>query len=121
MRQNSRNGFYFSLNIPIFSRFDVRNQVKFAQLNILRHQLKLENSQKVILKDIQQARFNSEAAKIAYQFTQKKYDNVRSTVFELNDSKTRKVQSESEMLQAQFEYIFKYMILRAYVGGSVRL
>ena len=135
MRQNSRNGFYFSLNIPIFSRFDVRNQVKLAQLNILRHRMKLENDQKAILKDIHQAQFNSEAAKakyavaqksmeaakIAYQFTQEKYDNGRSTVFELNDSKARKVQSEAEMLQARFEYVFKSMILQFYLGGSVRL
>jgi outer membrane protein len=133
-RNNNRNNFYFSLNIPIFNRHDVIGQVKSAKLNVLRQELELENTKKVFVKEVQQAHLNAETAKtrfeaaqkglesatLAYEFTQKRYDAGKGTIFELNESKNRKNQTEFEMLQAQYEYIFRCKILDFYYGNDIR-
>ena len=40
----------------------------------------------------------------------------RSTIFDYNDAKTRIERSESEMVQAKFEFIFRRKILDFYAG-----
>ena len=109
-------------------------QVKSAKLNVLRQELELENTKKALVKEVQQAALNAETAKtrfetaqkvleaasLAYEFTQKRFDVGKGTIFELNESRNRKNQTEFEMLQAQYEYIFRRKILDFYYGNEIR-
>lgn len=124
-----------SLSIPIFNRFAVRNSVRQARLQVSNQQLSLELSHKQLLKEIQQAYYNSvtsrdkfiasqksiEASAIAMQYAEEKYAAGRGTIFEFNDSKTRLIKSKSDLAQTRYEYIFRTKILDFYTGKPITL
>lgn len=51
-----------SLSVPIFNRYETRNNIKSAQLNRYNQQLQLDNVKKGLYKEIQQAYYNAVAA-----------------------------------------------------------
>ena len=124
-----------SLNIPIFNRFAVRNQVKSARLNIQNQQLALDNVKKTLFKEIQTAYLNATAAQAKYNSStkavtasqesfksaQERYETGKSSVFEFNEAKTRLIQSLSEQIQSKYDFIFRSKILDFYNGLSIEL
>ena len=124
-----------SLNIPIFNRFAVKNQVKSARLNIQDQQLILDNTKKKLYKEIQTAYLNAVAAQTKYsssvkavdasresfKYAEERYEIGKSTVFEFNDAKTKLIQSLSEQIQAKYDYIFCAKILDFYNGMAITL
>ncbi|MDR1937907.1 MAG: TolC family protein [Tannerellaceae bacterium] len=135
MRQNERKTIGLSLNIPIFNRFEVRNSVRSARVGIISQELSMENTKKVLYKEIQQAYFNAtsaqekytastqsvEASREAFKYAEERYATGKSTVFEYNESKTKYAQSLSEQAQAKYDYIFRSKILDFYNGVSITL
>jgi len=124
-----------SLNIPIFNRFAVRNQVRSAKLNISNQQLELENVKKTLYKEIETAYLNATAAQEKYRasekavkataesfkYAQERYETGKSSVFEFNEARTRFIQSQSEQIQAKYDYIFRTKILDFYNGIPIGL
>jgi len=124
-----------NLNIPIFNRFAVRNQVQIAHLNIQDQQLTLENTKKQLFKEIQTAHANATAAQAKYsaaqkaaeasqesfKYAQERYEIGKSTVFEFNEAQTRLTQSLSEQIRAKYDYLFSTKILDFYNGMPIRL
>jgi outer membrane protein len=135
LRQNERKTIGLSLNIPIFSRYEVRNSVRSARVGIIAQELAMENIKKALYKEIQQAYFNAtsaqekyaastqsvEASREALKYAEERYATGKSTVFEYNESKTKYAQSLSEQAQAKFDYIFRNKILEFYNGQPIRL
>jgi outer membrane protein len=135
LKNNGSEYIGFSLNIPIFNRYSVRNQVKSARLNIDNQQLVLENTKKTLFKEIQTAYQNAIAAQEKYKASGKaitaasesfdaaniKYENGKSTVFEFNEAKNRLLKSQSESIQAKYDYIFRTKILDFYNGIPIKL
>ena len=99
-----------------------------TKLSIENQELAISQAQKDLKKDIQQAFYNAvaaeqkykaadetyNAAKIAYRFSNESYSAGRATLLELNESKNRLFKSESEMLQAKYEYIYRVQVLDFY-------
>ena len=54
-KQNGQKIVGFSLSIPLFNRFQVRNSVRTARINIINRELLMENTKKTLYKEIQQA------------------------------------------------------------------
>ena len=54
------------------------------------------------------------AAEIAYRYSKESYDAGRATLLELNESKNRLFKSQSEMLQAKYEYMYRIAVLKFY-------
>jgi len=127
--KNNRNE-YFGLNlqIPIFNRYATRNNVKTAQMNMQLQELQLENSKKILYKEIQQAYYNAltssekyKSAEAAYASAEKsfgymkeKLDNGRATMYEYNDSKTGMTRALSNRTQAKYDFILRKKILEFY-------
>ena len=123
------------LSIPVFNRFEVRNQVRSAQINIYDQQLILENNKKTLYKEIQTAyknatgaqekyRASSRAVKAAsesFDYIRKHYELGKATVFEFNEARTRYIQSLSEQVQAKYEFILRTKILDFYNGIPISL
>jgi len=115
----------FSLSVPIFNKMETRNQVKTAKLNADNYKLNLDNTKIELRKTVQQAYFNATAAKAkwdaalkseqaskeAYRFANQKFENGKATVYELFQAKSNLSQSESEVVQSKYEYIFRLKIL----------
>ncbi|MDR1879895.1 MAG: TolC family protein, partial [Tannerellaceae bacterium] len=135
LKTNEGKTIGFSLSIPIFNRFQVRNSVRTARINIINRELMVENSKKALYKEIQQAFYNATAAqekykaseksvdasKEAFSYAQERYNAGKSTVFEYNESKTKYAQSLSEQAQAKYNFIFRAKILDFYNGISLTL
>ncbi len=135
LKQNERKTVGFSLSIPIFNRFQVRNSVRTARLGIENRQLLMEDTKKTLYKEIQQAYYNAtaarekyvasdksvEASKEAFTYSEERYNAGKSTVFEYNEAKTKYAQSLSEQTQAKFNFILRAKILDFYRGTDIKL
>ena len=135
LKQNGQKIVGFSLSIPLFNRFQVRNSVRSARIGINNQQLLLENSKKTLYKEIQQAYYNATAAqekytasdksvassREAFSYAQARYEAGKSTVFEFNEAKTKYAQSLAEQAQAKFDFIFRAKILDFYRGTPLKL
>lgn len=135
LKQNERKTLGFSLSIPIFNRFQVRNSVRSARINILNRELALENSKKELYKEIQQAYYNATAAqekyiasgkavdagKEAFTYAEERYKTGKSSVYEFNEAKTKYAQSLAEQAQAKYNFIFRAKILDFYNGNPITL
>ena len=135
LKQNGQKIVGFSLSIPLFNRFQVRNSVRSARIGINNQQLLLENSKKTLYKEIQQAYYNATAAqekytasdksvassREAFSYAQARYEAGKSTVFEFNEAKTKYAQSLAEQAQAKFDFIFRAKILDFYRGNPLKL
>jgi outer membrane protein len=124
-----------TLSIPVFNRFAVRNQVRNARFNIENQQLALENTKKSLYKEIETAYLNALAAQEKYKASQQaiksttesfnyakeRYETGKSSVFEFNEARTRLIRSQSEEVQAKYDFIFRTKILDFYNGVPIKL
>ncbi|MDX1285173.1 MAG: TolC family protein, partial [Draconibacterium sp.] len=62
LKNNERYGFGFTLNVPIFNRNMVKNNISNAQLQVMDYEYRLQSSANVLRKDIEQAYTNALAA-----------------------------------------------------------
>lgn len=135
LKNNGQKSIGFSLSIPIFNRFQVRNSVRSARIAIHNRELLMENSKKILYKEIQQAYYNATAAqekyvssdksvdasKIAFFYAEDRYGAGKSTVFEYSEAKTKYAQSLAEQTQAKYNFIFRAKILDFYHGTPITL
>lgn len=135
LKNNRAEYVALNLNIPIFNRWATRNSVRAARLDIQNNQLALESVKQSLYKDIQTAYYNAVAAKTKYDATEKalsaaqiafsymrdKYGVGKATVFEYNESQTKLISSQSDLLQAKYDYIFRTKILDFYNGREIVL
>ncbi len=122
-----------SMNIPIFSQFSTRNQLKLAKLNRSAQELRIESTKKSLYKEIQQAYRNavnsqeklrsSEAAKRsaedAFALMKAKYENGKAGITEFNESKTRLLSAGSDLVKARYEYLLTSRLLDFYRGEEI--
>ena len=122
-----------SLSIPIFSKFQNRNQVRSAQLHKTYQQLVLDNARKTLYKEIQQAYYNAVAAQEKYRASQdavasaresytlvtEKYENQKANITEFNEARNAYLASEANLSQARYEYLYGARLLDFYRGEEL--
>ena len=123
----------FSLTVPIFNRFQTRNNIRSAKLDRENQVLQLDNVKKSLYKEIQQAYYNAIAArskytssetaaqssKDAFVVTQAKYENGKATITEFNEAKNNYLNAESDLVQARYEYLYQTALLDFYRGKDL--
>lgn len=128
LQNNGRTSFGVSLRVPIFNAMQTKYRVEQTKLSIQNQELAISNTKKELKKEIQQAYYNALAAEqkykaadetyqsadIAYQYSSESFDAGRTTLLELNESKNRLFKSESEVLQAKYEYLYRVEVLNFY-------
>ena len=122
-----------SLSVPIFSRFQNRNNIRTANLNYRTQELQLENTKKALFKEIQQAYYNAlasqekyfsssqvmESSRQAFELVSAKYENGKANITEFNESKNNYMRAQSDFVQAQYENLFQTRILDFYKGMDI--
>ena len=125
LRNNRSSSLGFSLRIPIFNRFQVRNSVNSAELAITNTRIEMEKTKVELRKRIEQAYYNAtgaksrwdaalksiEAGREAYRFAEEKYESGRANSYELSLAKNNLTQVLGEEAQAKYEYAFRLKIL----------
>ncbi len=135
LKNNQRKGIGAQMNIPIFTRFANKIQIDNARLQVLNTQLELESTKKLLRSDIETAqttaiaalnRFNSNQKAVssmreAFRYSEEKFGVGLVNAVEYNTAKTKLAKSESDLLQAKYEFIFRTKILDFYRGLPLTL
>lgn len=135
LKSNSRYGFGFNLNIPIFNRFQVKNGISNASLQIYDYKYRLQSASNVLRKEIEQAFTNAVASlnryistekavvsmEEAFRYVEEKFNVGMVNSVEYNQSKNDLTAAKSQLLQAKYEYIFRTKILDFYNGIPIDL
>ena len=122
-----------SLSIPIFNRFQTRNNIRNAKIERQNQQLQLDNAKKTLYQDIQKVYYNAvnahakeqkslEAVKSsedAFTLMQAKYENGKATITEFNESKNNYLKAESDLVQARYENIYQKALIDFYRGKDL--
>ena len=133
MKNNFSQYISLNLNIPIFNRFQTRNNIRSARIDLENQQLQLDNTKKTLYKEIQQVYYNAlnaqekerssadavQSSKDAFQLMQAKYENGKATITEFNESKNNYLKSESDLVQARYENLYQHALIEFYRGKEL--
>ena len=125
LNDNLSTNLGFSLQIPIFNKFDVKNRVSTTKLAVESSKLDVENTKYQLRKTVQQAYQNALAAqsrlaaaqkseiasKEAFRYAEQKYEAGRASVYELYQAKSNLTQVLSELTQSKYEYVLRIKVL----------
>ena len=133
LRNNFSQFISLNLNIPIFNRFQVRNNIRSARADRTNQELKLENAKKTLYKEIQQVYYNAlnalskekssleavVSSEDAFKLMQAKYENGKATITEFNEAKNKYLKAESDLVQARYERLYQWALLDFYRGRDL--
>ena len=133
LKNNFSQSIGLNLSIPIFNRFQTRNNIRSARIDQENQQLQLENTKKTLYKEIQQVYYNAlnaqtkeksseealQSTKDAFQLMQAKYENGKATITEFNESKNNYLKSESDLVQARYENLYQQALIAFYRGHEL--
>ena len=133
MKNNFSQYIGLNLSVPIFNRFQTRNNIRSARIDRENQLLQVENVKKSLYKEIQQVYYNAVAADSKYQssevaaqsskdaFTlmQAKYENGKATITEFNEAKNNFLKAESDLVQSRYENLYQITLLNFYRGREL--
>lgn len=135
MSDNISVGIGLSLNIPIFNGGQVNMAISNARIGIENARLEVQNMKNNLYRDIQQAYADALAAlkkfestgkalismEESFSYTEKKFEVGLVNTVDYNTSKNQLTMTQSELLQAKYDFIFKTKILNFYKGEPITL
>ncbi|HEY4325423.1 MAG TPA: TolC family protein [Mucilaginibacter sp.] len=124
-----------SLQIPIFNRFSARTSVRKAKLNYEYAQVSTQLAKNTLSKTIIQAVLDLQAADKSYQsslqtfqsnkealnITKQRFDAGLVNTLDYNTSLTNFNKSQNDMIEAQYQVIFRSKVIDYYVGNPITL
>ena len=127
---NSGKSFGLQINIPILNGYATRAGIKKSKINVLRNKnileqskLDLENTVNQSLNDARGALKAHEAAiktnlasKTSYNYAKERFENGAMNTINFLQAQQRFESSQSELIRAKYDYIFKIKVLEFYFG-----
>jgi outer membrane protein len=125
LENNSGTAFGFSINIPVFNRFQIRRRVQKAAIEMEKAALVTDQQKKQLRNKIfklhadvinarekERAAFkNKQAADTAYRYAEEKLKAGLISPYDLENIKSRKIQAETNYISAKYEYYLKLKLL----------
>jgi outer membrane protein len=135
LNNNFNKSIGLSLQIPIFNRFTARTALRKAKLNLENAQVTTDLAKVTLSKTITQAvldlnaavkRFAStqqtyQANKDAFNFTQQRFNVGLVNSLDYNTSLTNYNKAQTDMIEAQYEVIFRSKVIDYYLGNQISL
>jgi outer membrane protein len=135
LKNNRRSSLGLTLNIPIFNRFQVKNGITNATLQISDFKYRLQTESNILRKDIELSYTNALAAlnryistekavvsmEEAFRYVEEKFNVGMVNSVDYNLQKNQLTSAKSQLLQAKYEYIFRTKILDFYNGVPIEL
>ncbi len=135
LNQNFRQSIGIGVNIPITNGGVLKTNWSRAQLNVKQVELQKENNSLSLKQDIYKAytdavaavqKFNAnkkavESSQKAYDYAMKRYDIGLLSIYDLIAAQTSLQQAKSQLLYAQYDYVFKMKLLEFYKGQGLKL
>jgi outer membrane protein len=135
LQDNASTTVSVGIQIPLFTGWATRNQISNARINVQNYRYSLQYSKNILYKDIQQAYQDAVAAskkyrstekalsamKESFKYTQQKFEVGLVNTVDYFTAKNQLTRTESELLQAKYDYIFRIKILDFYMGKPLTL
>ena len=125
---NSRGMLAFSLNVPLFDKLSTYHNVQRSKINLKSYEIQLEETKANLTKEIEQAYTNAiaskekylsaetylEAAQIAFEYEEIRYNAGASAIFEYDDAKTKYRRAQSDLVQSKYSFLIRLKIIDFY-------
>lgn len=135
LEDNLGYNFGFSLNIPIFNRFQTKSSVAKAKINQEIAFLQLQDKQVKLRETIEKAYADAKAAldqytsaekslkaqNESYKNAQVSYDSGVMTSFDFDQVRNRLVNAQSSLANAKYNFVFRTKLLEYYLGIPIVL
>ena len=132
---NFNQSFGISIQIPIFNKFSARTSVRKAKLNYEYAQLSTQLAKNTLSKTIIQALNDLQAAVKTYQsatqtyeankealnVTKQRYDAGFVNTLDYNTAVTNYNKSQNDLINAQYQMIFRSKVIDYYLGNPIIL
>jgi outer membrane protein len=123
------------LNVPIFNGQSARINWQRSQYTVKQWELQKEQGQLQLKQDIYKAYTDATTAlqqftarqravataEKAFDFASKRYELNLLSAFDLNNSRNNLISARTQLLFAQFDYVFKMKLLEFYRGQGLKL
>lgn len=133
LQQNNSQQLSFGLTVPIFNGLQTRMAVQKSKISVKQAEFDLLNEQLTLRNTIQQAYTdaraaykvyisntkNLEALEESFNYAKEKFEAKVINAVEFNDASTRYFNARTELLIAQYDYIFKTKVLDFYRGETL--
>lgn len=133
LRDNINRSVGFTLTIPIFNGWATKTNIGIAKLTMQGNELALEQTKRQLQKNVQTAHADVLAAfqkykasnkshlafKESFTYASSRFEQGVINTIEFNDAKNKLIKSESELLQAKYDLLFKIKILDFYLGKPI--
>ena len=124
-----------SLTMPILNSLSTHTAVSRAKVTREIRELELQQAKNQVNETVKQAFFDANAAKKKYnanvkavnatkesfKYSTKRYEVGSINGVEYNQSKTNLARAEADLVQAKYDYLFKFKILEFYQGKPLSL
>jgi outer membrane protein len=120
----------FSLNIPIFNRYQFRSNVNKSKINYEKIKYNLESERLRLQQTIQTAYTDAlassksydaattsvEAQTRAFDYAQERFKAGAINSFDFNQTKNNLINAQSQLIQSKYDFMFKLRVLEFYYG-----
>lgn len=134
-KDNINQNIGFNLSIPVFNGLQTKTNIARAEIAFKNAQYNVQLEKQKLKENIQRSYFDAAAAlkkyrstknavvayKEAFDYMKKKFDVGLVTALNFTDSKNKLGMSESELLQAKYDYVYKLKLLDFYQGNPMDL
>ncbi|MEQ9051618.1 MAG: TolC family protein, partial [Marinoscillum sp.] len=121
----------FSLNIPIFSRYQTSNNIQVAKVGMANAELGVAQSMNTITNLVQtayldlvsaqntyiSAKENLEATTQTFEFMKKRFETGNTDFYTYLESLNNKNRAELELINSKYSIVFRKKILELYRGS----
>ncbi len=135
VRDNTSAGIGLGLSIPIFNGWTINTNIANARIMHENAQLDLQSQKLTLYASIQQAyadalaalkKFNATQQALismeeSFKYTEKKFEVGLVNTVDYNMSKNQLIATQSDLLQAKYDFIFRTKILNFYQGEPITL
>lgn len=135
VRDNTSAGIGLGLTIPIFNGWQVNSSIANAKLDLENARLELQSQKLNLYAVINQSYADAVAAlkqftatekalismEESFKYTEKKFEVGLVNTVDYNTSKNQLTATQSDLLQAKYDFIFKIKIVNFYKGEPITL
>ncbi|MDD2385722.1 MAG: TolC family protein [Bacteroidales bacterium] len=135
LKDNASTAIIFNLSIPIFNGWQAKTNVNNSKLYLEQTKLQVDQARKDLYKNIQQAHSDAQSAlkqnlatqktlqamELSFSYTQKRYEQGLLNSTDYNVVKNNLTKTQTELIRAKYDYIFKLKILDFYRGISIKI
>ena len=128
LSNNFRQQVSLNLSIPIFNRWQVKNNINNSILNKRISELTAKNTRLQLRQNIEQAYANAKAAlntyqarekqveatELAFETNKRRYEAGASNIVDFNLARINRDNARSDMVRAKYDYLFRKKVLDFY-------